>query len=244
MPDHDQFKAVTGVGRYALSFVVKAGSEEDVARILSSYGRPATDVNPQTRLLRTSVFMHGSRVVRSMDVQGDHRLALGHLAAQPAVRAVEAALNEHLVEPRNMEDPIAARAFFARSSLPRVDESQPVPDGQDRRGLLVPVLAGRGAEVSAALHGLSLSFGGGTVFCRGDVVVWMLDGPAPIDDWLADLARYASADPAAARLTGALALDADLHTEQGWQRLFSAGRMRLLTDRRAGAPVELAPEPA
>jgi hypothetical protein len=91
---------------------------------------------------------------------------------------------------------------------------------------------------------LSVSFGGGTVFCRGDVVVWMLDGPAPIDDWLADLARYASADPAAAGLTDALSLDADLHTEQGWQRLFSAGKMRLLTDRRAGAPVELTPEPA
>jgi hypothetical protein len=223
--------------RYALSFVVRLGSEHEVARILSSYGRPDTNVNPQTRLLRTSVFMHGNRVVHSMDIEGDMPTALRHLAIQPEVRAVENALNPHLVEQRDLDDPASAGAFFARSALPKVGNAEPVPDGVERHAVLVPVAVGRGTAVANALAGLggnAPGVAGGTVFCRDDVVVWLLEGD-PVDDSLAVLARGATTDPAVAALTGTLALDADLRTEQGWQRLFTAGAMRMLTDRRAEA---------
>lgn len=225
--------------RYALSFVVKPGSEAEVAGILSNYGRPAPTVDRYTRLVRTSVFMRGTRVVRVMDIEGDMRAALRHLAAQPAVREVEAAINPHLVERRDLDDPATAAAFFARATLHRVGDDGPPPDGAQRHAVLVPVLAGRGGAVAHALAGVDRGTPAGargTVFARGDVVVWLLDAPAPLDHALADLASTAAAGPAPGALAGALALDADLRGPDGWRELFRAGAMRLLTDRRAAAP--------
>jgi hypothetical protein len=234
--DEQAPKERTAMQRYALSFVVRPGSEDEVTRILSHYGRPAPVVDRYTRLLRTSVFIRGTRVVRVMDIEGDMRAALRHLAAQPAVRDVEAAINPHLVERRDLDDPASAGAFFTRAALHRVGGEPPVPDGAERRGVLVPVRAGRGDAVAAALadlDGAAPDSARGTVFARGDVVVWLLDGAAPLDGGLTALADSAAAGPAADALAGALALDADLRTPDGWRALIRAGAMRLLTDRRA-----------
>ncbi|NUT46338.1 MAG: TcmI family type II polyketide cyclase, partial [Saccharothrix sp.] len=52
------------VMRTALSFTVKPGSEDEVAAILAGYESPDPHVDDTTSLRRTSVFMHGNRVVR------------------------------------------------------------------------------------------------------------------------------------------------------------------------------------
>jgi hypothetical protein len=230
--------------RHALSIAVKPGSEAEVAAILASYGRPEPVVDRYTRLLRTSVFMRATRVVRVMDIEGDLWAALRHLARQPAVRDVETALNPHVVERRDLTDPTSAGAFFARAALPRVGADPPAPDGAERRAVLVPACTGHGEAVSRALAALDGSADGarGTVFARGDLVVWLLDGPAPLDAGLDVLARTAAGGPVAAALTGALALDADLRTPAGWRRLLRAGAMCLLTDQRSARRSHPQPE--
>ena len=40
--------------RYALAFTVKPGTEQQVADILTSYGRPVTEIDENTRLLGTT----------------------------------------------------------------------------------------------------------------------------------------------------------------------------------------------
>ncbi|MGW2547008.1 SchA/CurD-like domain-containing protein, partial [Kitasatospora sp. NPDC001574] len=85
-----------GVVRHALTFTVKPGSEPEVARILSGYTSPRAEVDDTTRLRRTSLFMHGNRVVRAVEVVGNLGDALRHVAMQPEVRAVEEAINPYL----------------------------------------------------------------------------------------------------------------------------------------------------
>ena len=53
------------MNRYALTFTVTPGSEPEVARILSGYGRPAAGRRPggPPLLRRTSVFLAGNRVM-------------------------------------------------------------------------------------------------------------------------------------------------------------------------------------
>ncbi|MBO0912817.1 SchA/CurD-like domain-containing protein, partial [Streptomyces laculatispora] len=101
-----------GVVRHALTFTVRPGTEEIVAKILSDYDAPEARVDEHTRLRRTSLFMHGNRVVRAVEVEGDLLAALRHVSRQPEVRAVEEALNPYLEQDRDLADPDSARMFF------------------------------------------------------------------------------------------------------------------------------------
>lgn len=114
--------------RHALLFRVKPGSESSVTEILAGYERPATTIDDTTRLLGTTVFMYRDIVVRVMEIEGDLRRVIAHLASQPAIRATEAALNPHLAEPRDLSDPMAARAFFGRAMMKRLADQQPAGD--------------------------------------------------------------------------------------------------------------------
>ncbi|WP_030204402.1 SchA/CurD-like domain-containing protein [Streptomyces sp. NRRL S-87] len=107
-----------GVVRHALTFTVRPGSEEAVARILADYASPEPRVDDSTRLCRTSLFMHGNRVVRAVEVKGDLMAALRYVARQPEVRAVEEAINPYLEQDRDLDDPGSARVFFTRAALP------------------------------------------------------------------------------------------------------------------------------
>jgi hypothetical protein len=114
--------------RYALMFTIKPGSEEEVARILSSYPRPSVDVDDDgTRLLSTSVFLHGNTVVRVMDIEGSLEKVMGHLARQPEIRAVEEQLNPHLEVERDMTSREGAKAFFERAMMRRVTHRVAAP---------------------------------------------------------------------------------------------------------------------
>lgn len=106
--------------RYALAFTVKPGSEEEVAKILASYGRPTWVIDENSRLLSTTIFMLKNLVVRVLDVEGDLPTVMRHLASQPEIRAVEEQLTAYLEEPRDMSTPQGAAAFFSRAIMKRV----------------------------------------------------------------------------------------------------------------------------
>src|SRR3954471_20112769 len=172
--------------RHALLFRVKPGSEASVAEILGGYERPATTIDDTTRLLGTTVFMYRDIVVRVMEIEGDLRRVIAHLAGQPTIQATEAALNPHLAEPRDLSDPMAARAFFGRAMMKRLADQQPpaAPD-TGTRGALLYTLPPDCHEATDAIYergGVGAGragvgpVGAATVFRHGDVVVTIYDG--------------------------------------------------------------------
>ncbi|MFF3763837.1 SchA/CurD-like domain-containing protein [Streptomyces sp. NPDC001922] len=181
-----------GVVRHALTFTVKPGSESKVAEILSGYRSPAARVDDTTSLRRTSLFLHGNRVVRAVEVQGDLIAALRHVAQQPEVRAVEEAINPYLEQDRDLADPDSARVFFTRAALPavhRVASGPAEPADVERHALLYPVKPGCGMAV-ARLLALQEEQGandpdnpvvGSTIFQRDDIVVRMVDLRGPVE---------------------------------------------------------------
>lgn len=178
-----------GVVRHAITFTVKPGSERAVAELLAGYRSPQARVDDTTRLLRTSLFMHGNQVVRAVEVAGDLGNALRHVAAQPEVQAVEEAINPHLEEDRDLTDSSSARAFFARAALPAAVHvagpgAESGTESEIRRyAFMYPVRAGDGAEVTRLLGALDALAAeevghplvGATVFHRDDTVVRVVD---------------------------------------------------------------------
>jgi quinol monooxygenase YgiN len=236
-----------GVVRHAITFTVKPGSEEKVAEILSGYTSPKADVDGSTKLRRTSLYMHGNRVVRAVEVEGELVRALRHVAAQPEVRAVEEAINPYLEQDRDLTDPRSARDFFARAALPAVHHVGSRHDDSEelrRHALIYPAKQGCGQAVAKMLAGLDEKAAGGpqdpvahsTVFLREDIVVRLIDLRRPIEE-VAE-AAVGSEDPrklaALSRLLD-LGDDGDLRTERGRKRLLAERDMRLLTDRRSAA---------
>lgn len=245
--------------RLALTFTVVPGSEPRVKEILSGYERPELRVDELTRLLRTSVFLGGNRVVRVVDIEGDVPTAMRHLASQPQIQAVEQELNQYLEEPRDLADPNAARRFFTRASLPPIGPAGPDPSaggdpsaGRDlgagpdlsaaRYAVLCPVRPGQGeaaARLLADRHGSPAADPtlASTVLQRGDVLVWLLEGKDP--DQLCERFSRLGADAERAGTGGralaeVLAATDDLSTRDGFAALLAAHGMEQLTDRRAG----------
>ncbi|MDQ1438133.1 MAG: hypothetical protein QOK43_1762 [Acidimicrobiaceae bacterium] len=106
----------------ALLYPLKAGSEEAVTQIFQESGRPShtvLDENGQEvgRLLRTLVFVGREKAVRVIEVEGSMALVSAHMSRQPAVRAFEAKVEEHLSQPRDMLSPEGARSFFAAAGM-------------------------------------------------------------------------------------------------------------------------------
>jgi hypothetical protein len=99
--------------RHALAFRVRPGTEERVASLLAGYTAPKLDIDEHTRLLRTTVFLQDTLVVRVIEVQGDISAVARHLAQDPNIQRVERELNQYLEEPYDISDPAARRAFFA-----------------------------------------------------------------------------------------------------------------------------------
>ncbi|MFF4904655.1 SchA/CurD-like domain-containing protein [Streptomyces sp. NPDC001260] len=224
-----------GVIRHALTFTVKPGSEEQVKKILADYASPEPRVDDSTRLCRTSLFMHGNRVVRAVEVKGDLLAALRHVARQPEVRAVEEAINPYLEQDRDLDDPESARMFFTRAALPAVHHvTAEQGDTQvERHALYYPARPGQGMRLAEVLarqdaaaaddpHGPVLR---STIFQRDDIVVRLIDVrgaldtavPAPFlglaePGQVAELTTFPDADPT---------------------RVLEAARMDLVTDRRS-----------
>lgn len=232
-----------GVVRHAITFTVKPGSEPAVAKILAGYRSPQARVDDTTQLRRTSLFMHGNRVVRAVEVTGDLGNALRHVAAQPEVRAVEEAINPYLEEARDLTDGSSARAFFARAALPAVEHvtgSATAPDdGVTRRAYFYPVKPGRGEEAARLLAELDAAAAadpgqrlvGSTVFHRDDVLVRVVD--------LAEPQRRSPAgelaDVVPEELNRLLDLGKHHDPSAAGELSYGVAAMDLITDRRAQA---------
>ncbi|MGP3984921.1 SchA/CurD-like domain-containing protein [Streptomyces sp. KR80] len=234
-----------GVVRHALTFTVKPGSEAAVAEILADYASPEARVDDTTRLRRTSLFMHGNRVVRTVEVQGDLVAALRHVARQPEVRAVEEAINPHLEQDRDLGDPDSARLFFTRAALPAVHHvatAGPEPESVRRHAVLYPVKPGCGMAVARLLahqgelvaSDPSSPVSASTVFQRDDVVVRLIDLRGPLDRELGPALGVTSRRKAAVlgRLVDA-GTDGELTDEDHLARFLARCDMDLITDRRA-----------
>ncbi|MGP4000585.1 SchA/CurD-like domain-containing protein [Streptomyces sp. 8N706] len=234
-----------GVVRHALTFTVKPGSESKVAEILAGYASPAAQVDETTRLRRTSLFMHGNRVVRTVEVQGDLVAALRHVARQPEVRAVEEAINPYLEQHRDLGDPESARVFFTRAALPAVHRV--ASDGVEaadvaRHALIYPAKEGCGMAVARLLarHDEQTAdtprspVVGSTIFQRDDIVVRMIDVRAPIEkEPVLALGISGRRTPAVLSRLLDLPADHDLTRKQGVLRFLSHCGMDPITDRRA-----------
>jgi heme-degrading monooxygenase HmoA len=230
-----------GVIRHALTFTVKPGSERKVAELLANYKSPEARVDDTTRLCRTSLFMHGNRVVRAIEVRGDLLAALRHVARQPEIRAVEEAINPYLEQDRDLNDQESARVFFTRAALPAVHHVTAGQESEEaeRHALFYPARPGMGMKLAELLsrqderaaddpRGPVLR---STVFERDDVVVRLIDvrGGLEADPAVAlGLADSAQVSELTTLLDeGAAEKDGDL------TRLLSLTRMDLITDRRS-----------
>ncbi|MFF9124583.1 SchA/CurD-like domain-containing protein [Streptomyces sp. NPDC014889] len=237
----DSARIGDGVIRHALTFTVKPGSEQKVADILANYEAPDADVDGTTRLCRTSLFMHGNRVVRAIEVRGDLLVALRHVAQQPQIRKAEEALNPYLEQDRDLNDQESARVFFTRAALPAVHHVTSVQEDveAERHAFYYPARPGMGMKLAELLshHDERAAQDPdspvlrSTVFERDDVVVRLVDVCGRLD---ADPAgALGLTDPAkVSELTtlldeGAAPKDGDL------ARLLTLARMDLVTDRRA-----------
>ncbi|MCB5181823.1 SchA/CurD-like domain-containing protein [Streptomyces antimicrobicus] len=230
----------SGVVRHALTFTVKPGSEPKVAALLADYASPAARVDAQTRLARTTLFMHGNRVVRTVEIEGDLMAALRHVAKQPEVRAVEEAINPYLVQDRDLDDPESARMFFMRAALPAVHHIAATeadePDVR-RHAVYYPAKPGCGTAVAKflarqdeqAAQDPASPVRSSTLFQRDDLVVRLLDvrGPLDADPDLAFGVRGRRKAAVLARLLAVPAASA--------ARLLDQQTMTLVTDRRAPA---------
>lgn len=231
-----------GVIRHALTFTVRPGSERKVAELLANYESPEARVDDTTRLCRTSLFMHGNRVVRAIEVRGDLLAALRHVARQPEIRAVEEAINPYLEQDRDLNDQESARVFFTRAALPAVHH---VTAGQEserteRHALFYPARPGMGMKLAELLsrqderaaddpRGSVLR---STVFERDDVVVRLIDVRGDLEAVDPAVALGLADSAQVSELTtlldeGAAQKDGDLAP------LLSRTRMELITDRRS-----------
>lgn len=236
--------------RHALTFAVRPGTEPEVQQILSGYPRPRTDIGDGARLLGTTVFLWGARVIRVMDVEGPLPLVMRHLATQPAIRATEEALNPLLAEPRDLSDPGAAAAFFQRAMMRQIVHRITDPDllassagsVTRRMALVYPLRPGTGDAAAKLLSGdrpaavragERTAVASTTVFQQGDLLVRAVEYVGEAEDARASLAEVIAGTAAAARLTELFEPGWDLRTERGFQRFFAARQPRLVTDRRA-----------
>ncbi|CAL9622989.1 SchA/CurD-like domain-containing protein [Streptomyces pilosus] len=235
-----------GLTRHALTFTVKPGTESKVVDILANYEAPETRINGTTRLHRTSLFMHGNRVVRAVEVEGDLLATLCHVASQPQVQAVEEAINPYLEQDRDLSDADSARIFFTRAALPamqHVAAGRPRPDHLRRHMLYYPAVAGRGLELArflarqdeAAASDPDGPVYASTVFQRDDVVTRMIDVTQELD--LDPLAALGIKGPGKAAelerlLDGAaIGVEGSLDSERTLHRLLAHADMLPVTDR-------------
>ncbi|WEH43153.1 antibiotic biosynthesis monooxygenase [Streptomyces sp. NBC_01218] len=234
-----------GVVRHALTFTVKPGTEEIVAKILADYDSPQARVNENTRLLRTSLFMHGNRVVRAVEIEGDLMAALRHVSRQPEVRAVEEAINPYLEQDRDLSDPNSARLFFTRAALPAVHHvtaGRHAAADVQRHALFYQAKEGCGMALARLFAGqdeeaaddVASPIESSTIFQRDDVVVRLLEVSGPLDAQPTQALGIGGGRNAAALEQlldgGAEGLPAN---DQEAARFLARAEMNLVTDRRS-----------
>ena len=106
----------------ALYFELKPGHEEAVEEIFKNSGRPDHEVkddqgNVVGKHWRTLVFVGQGKACRVIEVDGDLIAVSRHMARQDEVVELEALLEEHLAQPRDMTTPEGAMTFFMKAGM-------------------------------------------------------------------------------------------------------------------------------
>jgi hypothetical protein len=107
---------------YAMTWNVKKDSVDQVKELFRNYGRPDHTIrddegNEVGRLLATQVYMRDNMVVRVVEAEGSFIDVAKHMRKQKAIQELEAALDEHLEESRDMSTPDGAREFFMKTAM-------------------------------------------------------------------------------------------------------------------------------
>ena len=106
----------------ALFFALKPGHEEAVEELFKNSGRPEHEVKDESgaavgKLLRTLVFVGQEKACRVIEIEGDIMAVSRHMAQQQEVVELEAQLEEHLAQPRDMTSPQGAMEFFMKAGM-------------------------------------------------------------------------------------------------------------------------------
>lgn len=106
----------------ALYFELKPGHSDAVEELFKNSGRPEHDVKDEDgnvvgKLLRTLVFVGKDKACRVIEVEGDMMAVSRHMARQQEVVELEAQLEEHLAQPRDMTSPEGAMQFFMNAGM-------------------------------------------------------------------------------------------------------------------------------
>ncbi|HEY9368476.1 SchA/CurD-like domain-containing protein [Streptomyces sp.] len=182
------------VTRHAVTYSVRPGSGPAVAKVFGSRVPPPGTAS-DTRLRRASLYRHGDRFFRTVEIAGGPEHIGPTLAAivrQPHVRAIEDEVRTHMVTDVDLGDEESARSFFRRAALRAVHHhtADGAHGGLRRHVLFYPVLPGRGPMLAELLGRHDRSTVGeataalraATVYAAEDMVVRSVDLDVPAVD--------------------------------------------------------------
>lgn len=107
----------------AITYDIKAGHEEEVAKVFQGFQRPASaevpgrDGVPMARILATAVFIRDDLLVRVIEYEGDIEAVARFMGSQPGVREVERKLKPFLRTPRDTDTVEGFVRTFQRNLL-------------------------------------------------------------------------------------------------------------------------------
>lgn len=108
--------------RFAITFRVRPGTEDQVRELLANYPAPDWVTADGTRLLSTSVFMKDGIVVRMIEIEGELLSLIRHISQEPHIQDVERELAKYLVaeDQRDASTPDGARDFFRKAMMEHI----------------------------------------------------------------------------------------------------------------------------
>ncbi|MFE0021560.1 SchA/CurD-like domain-containing protein [Amycolatopsis sp. NPDC059021] len=107
----------------AITYRVKPGNEEEIARIFAGFQRVDTpefrdeDGNRAGKLLGTAVFVKDDVMVRVIHYEGDFSAIARHMAAQRGVHLIEEKLRPFLAEDRDTSTERGFGEYFRNATM-------------------------------------------------------------------------------------------------------------------------------
>jgi SchA/CurD like domain len=231
--------------RHALAFRIKRGSESAVAQLLADYRAPDLQIDAETRLVGTAVFIRSDLVIRVVEVEGDLAKVGPHLARDPVIQQVERALVPYLLEPYDSTDAAQRGQFFAQRLMTRIVHRE-APDvatavESSRHALLYPVQPGKEAAVAQVLqHAKDPPLRQGStrllntsVFRKDGVLVRIFGIHGSVEELVDGLSRAVEVHDVGLRLAALFSGPYDFTSGSDLQRFFSENMMTVVTDRSA-----------
>jgi len=119
----------------AVSYRVKPGHEDEIAKIFAGFQRMANpamshdDGSSAGRLLGTAVFIKDDVVVRIIHYEGDFAAVGRHVGAQRGTHLIEEKLAPYLALDRDTSTQADFADFFRNATMRCISQLPPVPQG-------------------------------------------------------------------------------------------------------------------